>query len=149
MTFIPGTTFDVFVTTGQPLNIVVEPYPNAFPPAIAGDFNLAIWVTDHPFDSNPPSGYQALAFLSTNRHFLTSADGTFGTGSNSPFGVVDYGGNNHISYIASVQGAAGDFLTGPGFLDAHLGNQTVYGGDRGNATIWGGPNTSILGGAGS
>ena len=96
MTFIPGTTFDVFVTTGQTINIVVEPYPNAFPPAIAGDFNLAVWVTNSRFSAPPPAGYQSLAFLSTDGHVLWSAGtGSAGAG-NSPFGVVDHGSNNQL-----------------------------------------------------
>ena len=148
MTFIPNTTYDVFVTTGQTINIVVEPSGNAFPPAISGEFNLAVITSQFgspgAITQPPPTGYQGLAYLSTDDKTLTVSRGDWG--------VADTGGNDLIWLglgQQSVLGASGDTLRGnegSQFLDAHLGNQSVVGGS-GNETIWGGANTFINGGA--
>ena len=40
MALIPGTNYDVFVTTGQTINFGVTSDPNNPPPPVPGDFNL-------------------------------------------------------------------------------------------------------------
>jgi hypothetical protein len=155
MTFIPGTTYDVFVTTGQAIFIGETSDPNNPPPPVPGDFNLEVIITDSAGNDTPAAGYQGLAYLSTNGKSLTAWHGDYG--------IVDSGGNDRITLgdgNTSVLGAVGDTLLGGSgqnqFLDGHLGNENVSGrlsviggvaAPGGNLTIWGGPGDTLDGGA--
>ena len=143
MAFIPGTTYDIFVTTGQAIFIGETSDPNNPRPPVPGDFNVEVILnsTDGGSFTTAP-GYQGLAILSTDVRTLTAAHGDFG--------IVDSGGNDSITLgdgNTSVLGASGDTLRGGSgngqFLDAHLGHQVVFAGSSGNETIWGGVGDGI------
>ena len=63
---IPGTNYNVFVTTGQTIKFGVTSDPNNPPSPVPGDFNLEVVVnaTGTGTYSTAP-GYQGLAILST------------------------------------------------------------------------------------
>jgi hypothetical protein len=143
MAFIPGTTYEIFATTGKAVFVGLTSDPNNPPPPIAGDFNLEIVMSDTANLSVATApGYQGLAYLSTNGHILTSVHGDYG--------IVDTGANDRIwagDGNVSILGAASDTLNGgtggSQFLDAHLGNQLVVSGRIGNETIWGGAGDGV------
>ena len=159
MAFIPGTTYDIFVATGQAIFIGVTSDPNNPPTPIPGDFNLEVVPPNTVGGSvTTAPGYQGLAFLSAGGQTLTASHGDFG--------IVDGGGNDSITLgdgNTSVLGAPGDTLVGGfrsnqflQFLDGHLGHEwvsgqlSVAGGPAqqvGNVTIWGGPGDTLVGGA--
>ena len=64
---IPGTNYNVFVTTGQTIKFGVTSDPNNPPSPVPGDFNLEVVVnaTGTGTYSTAP-GYQGLAILSTD-----------------------------------------------------------------------------------
>ena len=68
---IPGTNYNVFVTTGQTIKFGVTSDPNNPPSPVPGDFNLEVVVnaTGTGTYSTAP-GYQGLAILSTDTHTL-------------------------------------------------------------------------------
>ena len=138
MALIPGTTYNVFATTGQTVFIGTTTDPNNPPKPVPGDFNLEVVVSDTAnLSVATASGYQGIAYLSTNGHILTSVHGDYG--------IIDTGANDRIwagDGNVSILGASSDTLNGgtggSQFLDAHLGNQLIVTGRIGNETIWGG-----------
>jgi hypothetical protein len=144
---IPGTNYNVFVTTGQTINFGVTADPNNPPPPVPGDFNLEVIVNATGTGSfNTAGGYQGLAILSSDGHTLTLLHGDYG--------VVDKTSGINRLFLGdgneSVGGAAGDSITGGSgnhqFVDGSLGNQSITGGDLGGETIWGGTGDTVNGG---
>src|SRR6267154_1118043 len=148
MASIPGSHYNVFVSN-QIVNFGMTTDPNNVPAPVAGNFNLEVITNASGTGSfSTASGYQGLAIISTNGSVFTAAHGSYG--------VQDTGGNDSIfagDGNVSILGAAGDTITGGTgsnqFIDAHLGNQLVFGGSAGAATIWGGAGDTIIGGAGN
>lgn len=63
MALIPGTTYDIFVTTGKAVFIGVTTDPNNPPPPVPGDFNLEVVVSDSAnLSVATASGYQGIAY---------------------------------------------------------------------------------------
>jgi Ca2+-binding RTX toxin-like protein len=142
MALIPGTNYDVFVTTGQTINCGFTSDPNNPPPPVPGDFNLEVVVNatgTGSFSTAP--GYQGLAILSTDMHTLTLLHGDYGVVNNAGSDAIILGDGNE-----SVGGASSDTITGgtgiDQFIDGSKGRQSIVGGSAGNETIWGGgPNS--------
>jgi len=145
MALIPGSTYDIFVTTAKAIFIGVTTDANNPPPPVFGEFNLEVILNSNNslFFTIAPD-YQGLGVMETpGAAIFTALQGDFS--------IVDAGANDRIRAGAgnvSILGAPSDTLQGGGgsqFLDAHLGNQLVVGGIAGNETIWGGPGDAILG----
>jgi hypothetical protein len=150
MALVLGSTYDIFVTSAKAIFIGVTTDPNNPPPPVLGEFNLeVILYGNHSLFFTMAPGYQGLAVMETPGGATFSA-------LQGDFGIVDAGVNDRIRAGAgnvSILGAPGDTLQGGAggrqFLDAHLGNQLVVGGNSGNETIWGGPGDVVLGDAGA
>jgi Ca2+-binding RTX toxin-like protein len=148
MASVPGSHYNVFAGN-QIVNFGVTTDPNNVPAPVAGDFNLEVISNASGTGSfSTASGYQGLGVISTNGSVFTAGHGDYG--------VQDTGGNDSIFVgdgNVSILGAAGDTITGgtggSQFIDAHLGNQLVFGGSAGNGTIWGGAGDTIRAGAGN
>jgi hypothetical protein len=144
MALIPGTTYDIFVTTGQAIFIGVTTDPNNPPKPVPGDFNLEVVIGGfNPVITAP--GYQGTALL--NRfvgHQIWAVHGDYGIVDTGTSNVIQAGDGN-----VSILGAPGDAMQGgwgnSQFLDAHLGRQQVLAGFAGNETIWGGVGDTIVG----
>jgi len=149
MASVPGSHYDVFVTTGQTANFGVTSDPNSVRAAVSGEFNLEVVTNGNGTGSVATApGYQGLAILAPDGRVLTAAHGDYG--------IVDNPGASDLITLGdgnvSVGGASGDtILGGTGasqFIDAHLGHQSVVGGNGGNQMIWGGAGDTIQGGSG-
>jgi len=148
MASLPGSHYNVFAGN-QIVHFGVTTDPNNVPAPVAGNFNLEVITNASGTGSfSTASGYQGLAVLSTNGSVFTAGHGDYG--------IQDTGGNDSIfagDGNVSVLGAAGDTITGGTggnqFIDAHLGNQLVFGGSAGAETIWGGAGDTIIGGFGN
>ncbi|HEY4472559.1 MAG TPA: hypothetical protein VGN21_15390, partial [Stellaceae bacterium] len=154
MALIPGTNYDVFVTTGQTINFGVTSDPNNPPPPVPGDYNLEVVVNGTGTGSFATApGYQGLAILSTDMHTLTLLHGDYG--------VVDHGPTANTIILGdgneTIGGAFGDTVIGgtgaSQFIDATRGEESIVGGSGGNETIWGGTSRflfdTIIGGSGN
>src|SRR6266550_5220300 len=118
---IPGTNYNVFVTTGQTIKFGVTSDPNNPPSPVPGDFNLEVVVnaTGTGTYSTAP-GYQGLAILSTDTHTLTLLHGDYGVVDNASNDTIILGDGNE-----TIGGAIGDTVIGgtgaSQFIDATRG----------------------------
>src|SRR2546423_13693252 len=105
---IPGTNYNVFVTTGQTIKFGVTSDPNNPPSPVPGDFNLEVVVnaTGTGTYSTAP-GYQGLAILSTDTHTLTLLHGDYGVVDNASNDTIILGDGNE-----TIGGAIGDTVIG-------------------------------------
>jgi hypothetical protein len=147
MAFIPGTTYDIFVVTGQAIFIGETSDPNNPRPPIPGDFNLEV-ILDGSGTGNftVAAGYQALAVMATPGAAVFTA-------LHGGYGVVDTGAGGNKIILGdgneSVRGAPHDTLQGGSgnnqFIDGSAGQQLIFLGGAGNESIFGGPGDTIGG----
>src|SRR3954465_1273718 len=106
MARIPGSPYDIFITTGQRINFGITTDPDNPPPPVFGDFNLEVVLFDYnPIYGTPtpqtPVGYSGVVMLRTDNHVLVASHGDYrvvNTGGNHSI----FGGDGNVSILGGI-----------------------------------------------